>query len=196
MSDEVIILFDGYSKINETKTEMQANCTCTLIKGKHNIIVDTMTAWDGEKLRKSLEEQGLKPEDIDWVVCTHGHSDHVGNNALFQKATHIVGNSISKRDVYYLHSFDEEFIINENVKVVATPGHTLSDVSVVVRAKEGVIAVVGDLFEREEDLTNETIWREAGSEDPVKQRENRDYILSFADFVVPGHGPKFPVIKL
>jgi len=46
---EVVVLFDGYSK-NLDDGRMDANCTCTLIKGSKLIIVDTLTAWDREKL--------------------------------------------------------------------------------------------------------------------------------------------------
>jgi len=46
---EIIVLFDGYSKELDNGT-MDANCTCTLIKGSKLIIVDTMTAWDRERI--------------------------------------------------------------------------------------------------------------------------------------------------
>lgn len=46
---EVLILYDGYSKMDGDDT-MIANCTCTLVKGPQNIIVDTMTAWDSLKI--------------------------------------------------------------------------------------------------------------------------------------------------
>lgn len=46
----VYILFNGYSNINSDGSEMKANCTCTLIKGPLNIIVDTMTAWDKDNI--------------------------------------------------------------------------------------------------------------------------------------------------
>lgn len=78
---EVIVLFDGYSK--ETKPGMEANCTCTLIRGPKNIVVDTMTAWDGAKLEEALLKYNLTCGDIHYVVCTHGHSDHIGCNYLF-----------------------------------------------------------------------------------------------------------------
>lgn len=45
--------------------------------------------------------------------------------------------------VYLLNS-GEPFIIDEDVKVVPTPGHTLADVTVLVNAKDkGLIAVTG-----------------------------------------------------
>lgn len=46
---EVIVLFDGYSKQLDD-TRMDANCTCTLVRGEKNIIIDTMTAWDRDKI--------------------------------------------------------------------------------------------------------------------------------------------------
>lgn len=46
---EVVVLYDGYS-VTTGKDQMSANCSCTLIKGSHNIIVDTMTAWDSQKI--------------------------------------------------------------------------------------------------------------------------------------------------
>ena len=36
--------------------------------------------------------------------------------------------------------------------------------------KDGIVAVAGDTFEREEDLVDVSLWRDvAGSEDPEKQ---------------------------
>lgn len=52
----------------------------------------------------------------------------------------------------------------------------------------------GDLFEREEDIADPSLWQYvAGSEDPEKQRQNRNKILQIADWIVPGHGPMFKV---
>lgn len=52
----------------------------------------------------------------------------------------------------------------------------------------------GDLFEKEEDLTNPSLWRDiAGSEDPVQQEANRNKVLAIADYIIPGHGYMFKV---
>ena len=55
--------------------------------------------------------------------------------------------------------------------------------------------VAGDIFEKEEDLTDDSIWMEAGSQDRKKQIESREKILNIADYVIPGHGPMFKVVK-
>ncbi|CAG4965342.1 unnamed protein product [Colias eurytheme] len=191
---EVVVLHDGYSFINN-EGEMMANCSCTLVKGPHNIIVDTMTPWDSEIILTALMKHQLTPDDIHFVVSTHGHSDHTGNNNLFLKATHIVGFSISFRDKYYIHPFEngEEYVINDFVKIIPTPGHTLSDVTVLVKSEGQNIAIAGDLFEKYEDINNQSIWQEAGSEDPAKQLTNRTKIADIANWIIPGHGPKFEI---
>jgi glyoxylase-like metal-dependent hydrolase (beta-lactamase superfamily II) len=197
MTAQVSVLFDGYSRIDETKNIMRANCSCTLIQSKGvNVIVDTLTAWDRTKLIEALKtKHNLNPDDIRYVVCTHGHSDHVGNNNLFLNAIHIVGKSVSVEDEYDLSAFDREavYTINEEMEVFPTPGHTLDSVSVKVKSTRGIIVIAGDLFEKQEDLENEDLWKSAGSEDPVKQEANRQNVLKIADFIVPGHGPMFPV---
>jgi hypothetical protein len=51
----VEVIHIGHSKLDEFTGDMHANCTVTLIKGcKFNILVDTMTAWDGQKLQELL----------------------------------------------------------------------------------------------------------------------------------------------
>ena len=181
---------------------MKANCSCSLIRNdNHNIIVDSMTPWDGLKIKESLRKYNLEPEQIDFVVSTHGHADHVGNNNLFLNASHIVGFSVSKEDEFYLHPFDEGvsyFIGEENdidkIEVTPTPGHTMESVSVIVKTKDSsTVVIAGDLFENEEDLKDPQIWLGAGSENKEQQEIHRLRILGIANYIVPGHGPMFKV---
>jgi glyoxylase-like metal-dependent hydrolase (beta-lactamase superfamily II) len=54
----------------------------------------------------------------------------------------------------------------------------------------------GDLFEREEDIANPSLWQYvAGSDDPEKQEQNRNKIIQIAAWIIPGHGPMFKVTK-
>lgn len=193
----VVVLFEGYS--NPVFGGQTANCSCTLITGKKNIIVDTMTSWDGEKLICELKKHGVSPDSIDYVVSTHGHSDHTGNNNLFLSAKHIVGWSISYKDRYFDHPFERgvPYRIDECISVMPTPGHTMSDVSVVIRNAEhlGTVVVAGDLFENENDLLDDRVWKAAGSESEELQKQNRSRVLEIADYIVPGHGKMFKVKK-
>ena len=59
---------------------------------------------------------------------------------------------------------------------------------------QGIIVIAGDLFEREEDLFNEKLWKDiAGSEAPELQKQHRATVLELADFIIPGHGKMFAV---
>ena len=204
--NEVIILYNGYSDLVTNQASnvsvMKANCTCTLIRNaKYSVIVDTMTPWDGDKIKESLQKYNLVPDMIDYVISTHGHADHVGNNNLFLNAKHIVGNSISKVDEFYLHPFDQgiSYYIgtekDENrIEITPTPGHTLDSISVLLNTdRYKKVAIVGDLFEKEEDLIDPSIWLDAGSEDKIKQEQHRLRMLHACDYIVPGHGPMFKV---
>ena len=57
------------------------------------------------------------------------------------------------------------------------------------------MVVAGDLFEKEEDIENPDLWKEAGSENEEVQEKNRNKVLEMADFIVPGHGKMFKVKK-
>lgn len=140
------------------------------------------------------------PDDISTVINTHGHSDHIGNNNLFLKAKHIVGQNISFKNQYELHDFEDAYVIEDGIKVISTPGHTLGCVSVIVNngicnGNEGVIGVVGDLFERCADIDDDSIWIEAGSEDPKAQYRNRSAVADVVDYILPGHGAGFVVTE-
>jgi|WetSurMetagenome_2_1015567.scaffolds.fasta_scaffold192299_2 glyoxylase-like metal-dependent hydrolase (beta-lactamase superfamily II) len=191
---QIKVLRAGYSFPLDAGRQ-QANGTITLVQGDKNILVDTGSPQDMFTLLEGLEEAGLTPPEIDFVVCTHGHADHIGNNNLFPQAIFVVSQDIAQGDIYTPHDFSAApYPLAEGIEVIATPGHSGQDVSVIVQAAEGVVAIVGDLFEREEDLTDESLWR-ATSQFPELQIANRRRILEIADFIVPGHGEMFSVKK-
>lgn len=202
MTPKVHVLVEGSSSYDENSFTTNAIASCTLIVDDSiNILVDTLGPWSREQLMTLLSSHELKPDDIDFIIGTHGHPDHIGNLNLFtsKKTKHIVGYSIYHKDTYYDHCWSKglPYKLTDNVQVIPTPGHTLSCVSVIVEkvTNYGTIAVVGDLFECEKDLTDESIWLNVGSEDPQKQRLNRSLILSKANYIIPGHGAMFKVQK-
>lgn len=188
-----IVLFNGYSIQKDDVT--LAACTSVLIKGPPIIIIDTLSSWDGEKLKSAIEANYLKCEDVDYVICTHGHSDHIGCNYLFTNAKQIVGYDICFKNEYFSHDFStgKEYIINNNVKVIPTPGHTSQDVSVIATYNDTIYAITGDLFENEDDLEDSNLWVKAGSDCENLQRLNREKILKLTDYIIPGHGKMFKV---
>ncbi|NWQ89715.1 MBLC1 protein, partial [Burhinus bistriatus] len=176
---------------------LRADGSVTLVAGGPvTALVDTGGPWGGQRLLRLLAERGVSPGDVTHVICTHGHSDHVGNLNLFPAATLVVGYDLSQGEGWFLPNGlarGQPYVLHPgHLEVVATPGHTLSHVSLVARATSlGTVVVAGDLFEKEED---EEEWR-ALSEEPEKQEKSRQRVLAMADVIVPGHGPPFRVFR-
>lgn len=187
----IMVLRNGYSLVGSDGL-LRADCTITLIKGHHNVLVDTGGHWAASQLVDELASAGLSPDEIQTVVCTHGHSDHIGCLSLFPNADMVVGFDVFRSDIYAYHDFHSglEWHITEGIRVKPTPGHTCEDVSVLVESDEGVTAIVGDLFENENDIANESIWL-AHSIMPETQRMHRDEIMKIASVIIPGHGCSF-----
>lgn len=54
--------------------------------------------------------------------------------------------------------------------------------------------LVGDLFEKEEDILTPIIWQSLGTPELLKtQSVTRSRIINLADFIIPGHGPMFRI---
>ena len=189
----VVALKVGYSDWARPNQQL-ASGSITLVKGAKNIIVDTGLPTDRTLIRRELKRNDVAPRQIDYVVCTCGQSDHTGNNNLFPHATLIMSYDVSVGDLFTFFPFHcgQIYQIDQGVRVLPTPGHTNHDVSVLVNTKQGVVAITGDLFEREDDLQDPGLWK-SFSEFPDTQATSRQLILGLADFIVPGHGAMFAV---
>lgn len=223
---------------NLTIEVQRANGSCCLIRSSGStILFDTMGPWERDLLLERLASLKVHPDDVDYVIGSHGHPDHIGNMNLFQKCKrHFIGIASYSKDMYYKDCFIEpierkseenddinhdnddegndigdnnhdnngtnpsfittylpDFKIDNNLTIVATPGHTSDDVSLIINNCDefGTVALAGDLFERAEDVNNEQIWLSAGSANPDSQRYNRKRLLFSVDWILPGHGPIF-----
>jgi glyoxylase-like metal-dependent hydrolase (beta-lactamase superfamily II) len=93
---ELFELRRGKASENLSSFHWDVDCTLTLVKvtyetGSSNILFDTGGSWKSEELLKSLGN-----EKVDFVLCSHGHSDHVGCLSLFQDAKlQVVGRDIN-----------------------------------------------------------------------------------------------------
>jgi len=57
-----------------------------LVRGEKNVLIDSSHLEPEECLLPALAETGLAPSDIDWLLCTHVHGDHIGgHHSLHEK---------------------------------------------------------------------------------------------------------------
>ena len=143
-----------------------------LVRGEKNFLVDTSHLGPEEFLVPALGDLGLKPGDIDWVLCTHAHGDHIGGlHALRAKYGVKVATLASSADALrdpvkvavrvrtrfpenspppqsYLEGVEPDLLLEEGdllegrFRAVAAPGHD-DDCLVWIDAKTGT-AFSGD----------------------------------------------------
>ncbi|MEA1925072.1 MAG: MBL fold metallo-hydrolase [Candidatus Altiarchaeota archaeon] len=116
--------------------------SCLIELDDRNILFDT--GWKGEALGRNLERLGFSVKDIDLVVVSHQHWDHVGGLPY-------VMNYGSDLEVYVPASF------SENMKKDIAGEHRLVEVSDAQKIAEGVYST-GELGSRikEQSLVLET----------------------------------------
>ena len=91
--------------------EKFGSCAYLVLINDKKILIDTSSSENKEELISDLKKAGCNPEDINFVLLTHTHWDHIGNLSLFVNA-----------DI-----FDAKNIKGLNIKeieVIKTPGHT------------------------------------------------------------------------
>ena len=77
-----------------------------LIKGAiKKVLIDTGISWFFSQLKAHLKTVGLKPEDIDFVVLTHEHFDHIGATSFLMDtavvaAHRLAANKFELRDEF------------------------------------------------------------------------------------------------
>lgn len=188
---EIEILVEGYFK-EISKTRCCASSSVILIQDESkNILVDTGNPQDKEKIINALKKKKLKPENIDIVVITHFHADHVGCNYLFKKARFIVVGISFWGDVFDRASENQK--LTKNLELIATPGHSEDSATLLVKTNKGIIACVGDLFWSQDDIKIKLLEKDCFNKELFYK--NRRKILKIADFIIPGHGKMFKVIK-
>jgi glyoxylase-like metal-dependent hydrolase (beta-lactamase superfamily II) len=166
----------------DASTSLPVNFGSFLVRGGgHTVLIDT---GNGERTRgahegaagllERLAELGVGPDDIDTVLLTHFHGDHVGWNVradggpfTFPHATFFLhdadlaylddpgtpdspGNRFSRsrvlpvRDAGHLETFSGEYTPRAGLTFVPTPGHTPGHCSVLVESQGERLFLTGD----------------------------------------------------
>lgn len=181
---QVKIIRPGYFKWIGTD-KFKAVCNVTLVmSGNLKLLVDAGGVGEAEEIRKSLGTEGILPEEIDILILTHHHSDHAGGMDFFKNAV-ILDWAVKWRGGEYEIWRDLNLKISEDVEFVKTPGHTPECASLLVETEQGIVAIVGDLWQSGADEHLLLIYNKE------KLEESREFIKSKADFIIPGHDKMF-----
>lgn len=171
--------FAGHQELLAPDGRVHIPIGCYVIRtARRNVLLDAgmgpvEVSWGrGGLLPEALAAAGIRPGDIDTVVCTHLHQDHVGwlvadGRPFFAKATVLFGASDWERFVT-AHDAEErtrtafslldeqgrlEAMTGDMVSVApgitarATPGHTDGHYGLVVASGEERAYILGDAVE-------------------------------------------------
>jgi N-acyl homoserine lactone hydrolase len=151
----------------------------------------------------ALAALGLAPQDIDLVILSHGHIDHVGALHLFAHAP-IVMTAVERADPrpsYFgtarpldwpdarYHLIDGDTLVCDGLTLVPTPGHTPGHLSAILNLPEtGPVILAADAINRASEPDDGF----ADAVDPVAAKASADRLLALGgaeSLLVFGHDP-------
>ncbi len=168
---------------------LEANSTSVLIRAENRlIVVDPSTKFMRPAVKTSFKQIGVFPKDVDTVILTHTHSDHIGNLDLYKGAKVYVCQGGKTEIPGAVVIADDEFTVCPGVRIVRTPGHCTEECSVFVEADRNYV-IAGDAIPLEDNFRKKV--PPALNTDARLAKESIEKIGKFADVIVPGHGFPF-----
>jgi glyoxylase-like metal-dependent hydrolase (beta-lactamase superfamily II) len=140
------------------------NCNAYFIDGPTRVLIDPGHRSLFDHVELGLKELGLRTDDVDLVVCTHGHPDHLEGAQLFKKKSALLTLSeiewrwalSAGKDMGAAYGIDIEaltpdFFLQEGtlsldgleIQIYHTPGHSPGSVCLYWSAQKALFT--GDL---------------------------------------------------
>ena len=157
-----------------------------LIVGESITVFDTGSPPYRLELLRRLREAGLHPNDVQYVILSHLHLDHVMNCEIFPRAT-----VISEPDVWLVEQKRCEAFVkpiqHPDWEIVQTPGHMAVHLSLLFHGSwqggDKRIVLAGDALR--EDRIREGYY--TGPSAKPGELESVRWILNNAEVIIPGH---------
>jgi hydroxyacylglutathione hydrolase len=109
------------------------NCNAYFIDGPSRILIDPGHRALFKHVELGLKNLGLKTDDIDLVICTHAHPDHLEAVQIFKK----------KSALFTLHADEWRWVETEGKQMSAAFGIDIDALSPDFFLQEGALAVDG-----------------------------------------------------
>jgi len=188
MTAEVKILVEGYTNANEVGEtgEEKTQPTITLVKdGDLVMVVDPGALESQQILIDALQKENLTVKDVNVVCITHSHIDHYRNIGMFPEAKTLECYGLWDKNT--VEDWKENF--TANIQVSRTPGHDYTGITLFVATIDGIVAICGDVFWKEN--YPESLQDDIYASDQQKLEKSRGMVLKMADWIIPGHGPMY-----
>lgn len=216
------IVQNGTFVMTPEKGMIENRPTCSLIESEGwnilknwNVLIDLdHPVKDRFDLVNALASYNVTPEQINVVILTHLHPDHIGHKDLFPHALfifhkderlsfHFKNNQtlkLEKDAVYelsddgwphYVESVPDLKKLGNNIYIRHCPGHTKGSLVIFACIDGLVYAIVGGTFLNRDYYEK---WQPPGMS--WKQEmiyDHMKFIKDNADVIVPGHGEPFRV---
>ena len=177
------------------------NCNAFFINGEKRILIDPGHYHLFGHVRENLAGLSLSPQEIDIVIITHAHPDHMEGVKIFQDTSTMIAihavemNFINKVAPQYgealgVSDFEPDILLKEgdleigdlNFEVVQTPGHSPGSICLYWSDKK--VLFPGDV------VFNQGIGRTdlpGGNGEELKESIKKISLLD-AEYLLPGHG--------
>lgn len=182
---KVKILVQGYTNADAKKAiGQEKTCpTITLVVDKNIVMVVDPGALDSQKiLVDALAKEGYSVDDVNLVCITHSHAHHYLNVGMFPKAKVLEYFGLWTGGV--VEDWQEDF--TRDIQILKTPGHDYTGITLLVKTDDGVVAICGDVF-----------WKENSPEfdmyasDQKALQHSRQLVQKMSHWIIPGHAGMF-----
>ena len=128
---KITIVYDNNAKPN-LKPDWGFSC---LIENKKRILFDT--GADSKILLYNMEQLKINPKNIDMVILSHNHLDHVGGLSGFLKANE------NKAKVIEPNVFSDPTEICSSIYSTGALGTLIKEQSLIIKTPRGLVVLVG-----------------------------------------------------
>ncbi|MBZ0291801.1 MAG: MBL fold metallo-hydrolase [Anaerolineae bacterium] len=176
--------------------------------GDHRVLVDSSIGGERSNLLARLDDLGVKPEDIDRIIITHGHGDHVdglvdlpNDRLVFPNARYAVNpvewtywtdEAKSKNTITPVWRILSERITDRQdfcapgdeilpgIQAVDAHGHTVGQIALLIESAGERLLHIADVAHHPFQIQHPD-WSPRFDSDPLVAAETRQVIFERAD---------------